>query len=146
MFYRFCLCFNIFFGGRGEGRGGWMNLAGKVVPLCLVLWWLIFVENSVLRYNTDIVSAIYLSDTLNGKFPSSLHIFFSLGCACACAYTGLIFLYVFRSLNVVICYLKLIMFICRFWLQNWIGPSLPGSSFFMHWLVLFLWVVYVLID
>lgn len=25
----------------------------------------------------------------------------------------------------------------RFWLQNWLGPSLHGSSFFMHWLVLF---------
>jgi mediator of RNA polymerase II transcription subunit 13 len=21
----------------------------------------------------------------------------------------------------------------RFWLQNWIGPSLAGSSLFMHW-------------
>ena len=31
-----------------------------------------------LRYDIDIISVIYLSDSLNGKFPSSL----SLGCVC----------------------------------------------------------------
>lgn len=32
--------------------------------------------------------------------------------------------------------LILMLCTCRFWLQNWLGPSMHGSSF-MHWLVLF---------
>lgn len=52
---------------------------------------------------------------------------------------GLIAVKLFALLN---CYVVLVAFVSstdfdvklfRFWLQNWIGPSLPGSSFNVHW-------------